>query len=423
MKHLLLSVILSVLLVVACARKDNTVAENNGIKTIEINVDGCEKDMDISDMFDTSFFRIVPLETKPECLLGSEIKHIFYRNDRMYVVEDMAKGVFVFDDTGKFVTKIQSYGQGPEEYIEITGVSITGDRIFIFDQFSRKVLIYDLDCNYISQFSVSRNLPAHEIFAIDDRVYYVSKWELVRKDYGPYRLASTNTKGGDLQKHIPFDTAIVWPGSIDYNNAYTNTFSDVKLMYKRTDTIYSASSKGIRPEYIIDMGDKALPESFRTNIREASTPDNKKKYINGIRQMLETKDKLIFSFEYGNLPPYDAKEHNRKHAEDPVKYMAWLRSEWPTTLYHAFYDKNTGETTVTNGLSMSYFDKYRIDFRYYDYPYVVFRQDIYPSDVGKTAVDAIKIPQNPRYEKKYKEVVAGIKEGDNPIVFVYKLKR
>ena len=139
--------------------------------------------------------------------------------------------------------------------------------------------------------------------------------------------------------------------------------------------------------------------------------------------MLETKDKLIFSFEYGNLPPYDAKEHNRKHAEDPVKYMAWLRSEWPTTLYHAFYDKNTGETEVTNGLSMSYFDKYRIDFRYYDYPYVVFRQDIYPPDVGKTAVDAIKIPQNPRYEKKYKEVVAGIKEGDNPIVFVYKLKR
>ena len=38
-------------------------------------------------------------------------------------------------------------------------------------------------------------------------------------------------------------------------------------------------------------------------------------------------------------------------------------------------------------------------------------------------IKTIKIPQNPRYEKKYKEVVAGIKEGDNPIVFVYKLKR
>ena len=42
MKHLLLSVILSVLFVVSCARKDNTVTENNGIKTIKINVDGCE---------------------------------------------------------------------------------------------------------------------------------------------------------------------------------------------------------------------------------------------------------------------------------------------------------------------------------------------------------------------------------------------
>ena len=423
MKHILLPIVLSGLFVISCGRKDNTIAENKDIKTIKIDVDGCEKDMDISDMFDTSFFRIIPLETTPESLIGGEVCQVFYRNGRLYVVEKMAKGLFVFDDNGRFLSKIQSYGQGPEEYIEITAVSITDDRIIVFDQFSRKVLIYDLDCNYISQFSVNRNLPALDIFAIEDRMYYVSKMEEVRNGHGPYRLSSTNMKGGDLQKHIPFDTAIVWPGSIDYNNAYTNTFSDVKLMYKRTDTIYSASSKGIRPEYIIDMGDKALPESFRTNIREASTPDNKKKYINGIRQMLETKDKLIFSFEYGNLPPYDAKEHNRKHAEDPVKYMAWLRSEWPTTLYHAFYDKNTGETTVTNGLSMSYFDKYRIDFRYYDYPYVVFRQDIYPSDVGKTAVDAIKIPQNPRYGKRYKEVMAGIKEGDNPIVFVYKLKR
>ena len=102
MKHLLLSVILSVLFVVSCARKDNTVTENNGIKTIKINVDGCEKDMDISDMFDTSFFRIVPLETTPECIIGGKIKNVFYRNGRVYVVEEMAKGVFVFDDNGKF---------------------------------------------------------------------------------------------------------------------------------------------------------------------------------------------------------------------------------------------------------------------------------------------------------------------------------
>ena len=139
----LLFVFLFAFIVVSCARKDNSVAGNNDIKTIKIDVDGCEKDMDISDMFDTSFFRIIPLETTPESLIGGEVCQVFYRNDRLYVVEKMAKGLFVFDDNGKFLSKIQSYGQGPEEYIEITAVSITDDRIIVFDQFSRKVLIYD----------------------------------------------------------------------------------------------------------------------------------------------------------------------------------------------------------------------------------------------------------------------------------------
>ena len=187
--------------------------------------------------------------------------------------------------------------------------------------------------------------------------------------------------------------------------------------------MYNAGPDGVHAEYVIDLGDKALPEYFRTNMGEARKPENRKKYVDGFSKMFETKDKLIFHFEYGILPKSDMKEFNEMAAKDPKKAVVWMRTEWPTIMYYAFYDKNTGETTVTNGLSMSYFDKYRIDFRYYDYPYVIFSRNVDAYDLGKAAVDAIKIPQNPRYGKRYKEVMAGIKEGDNPIVFVYKLKR
>ncbi len=425
MKHLLLSVILSVLFVVSCARKDNTVTENNGIKTIKINVDGCEKDMDISDMFDTSFFRIVPLETTPECIIGGQIKNVFYRNGRVYVVEEMAKGVFVFDDNGKFLSKIQSFGGGPEEYFEITSVRITDDRIVILDQMGRKVLFYDMDCNYIGRIENRGEYPAHGMFTAGDRIYYTYGLTVDRPGYGTYRLCSTDMDGRDLQKHIPFDTATVWPTVYGVHNLYTDIGGRVKFVYPSTDTVYSAGIDGVRAEYVMDFGDKALPESFRDDIRESSKPENLKKYIRGggVSQMIETKNMLVFSFMYGTLPKFSPEQMDLETDNDPEKAKVWMRTKWPTTLYHAFYDKNTGETTVTNGLSMSYFDKYRIDFRYYDYPYVIFSRNVDAYDTKKTAVDAIKIPQNPRYEKKYKEVVAGIKEGDNPIVFVYKLKR
>ena len=417
----LLFVFLFAFIVVSCARKDNSVAGNNDIKTIKIDVDGCEKDMDISDMFDTSFFRIIPLETTPESLIGGEVCQVFYRNDRLYVVEKMAKGLFVFDDNGKFLSKIQSYGQGPEEYIEITAVSITADRIIVFDQFSRKVLIYDLDCNYISQFSVNRNLPALDIFAIEDRVYYVSKMEEVRNGHGPYRLSSTNMKGGDLQKHIPFDTATVWPGYTRVNGIFNNISGDVKLMYKRTDTIYSVSNEGARAEYIVDLGDKALPEYFRTNMGEARKPENRKKYVDGFSKMFETKDKLIFHFEYGILPKSDMKEFNEMAAKDPKKAVVWMRTEWPTIMYYAFYDKNTGETTVTNGLSIKWLGRYRTGFQYCDYPYVMFVEEIY-EPYSEKQIDAMEMP-NAGYRKAFKKAFLGKGEGDNPIVFVYKLKR
>jgi len=419
----LLFVFLFAFIVVSCARKDNSVAGNNDIKTIKIDVDGCEKDMDISDMFDTSFFRIIPLETTPESLIGGEVCQVFYRNGRLYVVEKMAKGLFVFDDNGRFLSKIQSYGQGPEEYIEITAVSITDDRIIVFDQFSRKVLIYDLDCNYISQFSVNRNLPALDIFAIEDRMYYVSKMEEVRNGHGPYRLSSTNMKGGDLQKHIPFDTATVWPGYTRVNGIFNNISGDVKLMYKRTDTIYSVSNEGARAEYIVDLGDKALPEYFRTNMGEARKPENRKKYINGFLKMLETKDKLIFHFQNGIIPRLDADKFMAELKKDYKKAMKWYNTEWPTIDYFAFYDKNTGETEVTNGLSVEWLGMYKVVFQYCDYPYLLFveESDAQPSKADMEN-DRLNIPHGSQYEKRYKEVVTDIKEGDNPIVFVYKLE-
>ena len=424
MKHILLPIVLSGLFVISCGRKDNTIAENKDIKTIKIEVEGCEKNKDISGMFDTSFFRIIPLETKPECLLGSEIKQVFYRKDRVYIVEEMAKGIFVFDDNGKFITKIQSYGQGPEEYLSIKAVSITDDKILILDGSGRKVLIYDLDCNYLGQFGIGWKFPAHDMFATNDRIYYVSALNEVKKDVGPYRLCSTDIAGRDFQKYIPFDPDTVWPCYTGTNGIYTDISDNVKLMYKHTDTVYNAGPDGVHAEYVIDLGDRALPEYFRTNMGEARKPENRKKYINGFLKMLETKDKLIFHFQNGIIPRLDADKFMAELKKDYKKAMKWYNTEWPTIDYFAFYDKNTGETEVTNGLSVEWLGMYKVVFQYCDYPYLLFveESDAQPSKADMEN-DRLNIPHGSQYEKRYKEVVTDIKEGDNPIVFVYKLKR
>ena len=98
-----------------------------------------------------------------------------------------------------------------------------------------------------------------------------------------------------------------------------------------------------------------------------------------------------------------------------------MRTEWPTIMYYAFYDKNTGETTVTNGLSIKWLGRYRTGFQYCDYPYVMFVEEIY-EPYSEKQIDAMEMP-NAGYRKAFKKAFLGKGEGDNPIVFVYKLKR
>lgn len=420
MKYILPYIVSISFLLAGCAEKDNT-AENNEVKTIRINVKDCEKDMDISDMFDTSFFRIIPLETTPECLIGGEIRQIFYRDGRVYVVEKMAKGVFVFDDNGKFISKIQSLGQGPEEYLNIKAVSITDDKILILDDFGRKVLIYDLNCNYLGKLSLRSKFPAHDMFAIGDRIYFVSRLEEIKDGHGPYRLCSLDIEGQNMQKYIPFDTATVWPGYTNDNGVYTDISGNVKLMYIHTDTIYNVCSDGVWAEYAVDFGDNALPEYFRKNMREAGNPENRKKYIRGIERIFDMKDKMVLYFSYGVLPMLDIKKLGEELSKDFEKTRTRLLTERPTLDYFVFYDKRTGDTKITNGLSVAYFGRYRVSVNYYDFPYVIF-----PAMAGtlpQSYIDRIiDIPQNPGYERKYKEVLSGAKDGDNPIIFVYKFK-
>ena len=64
----------------------------------------------------TDSFRIVPLETSDESLVG-EITKIKKYNHFYYVLS--AQTLFCFDADGKFVSKLEKQGEGPEEYIRI----------------------------------------------------------------------------------------------------------------------------------------------------------------------------------------------------------------------------------------------------------------------------------------------------------------
>ena len=85
----------------------------------------------------------IPLETTDQSLLG-RIDKILYRKNQFYVLDKMTGGVYVFDRTGRFLTSVRKYGEGPDEYIEMMDMDVDEEgNIYIADNAKMNILRYD----------------------------------------------------------------------------------------------------------------------------------------------------------------------------------------------------------------------------------------------------------------------------------------
>ena len=63
-----------------------------------------------------SHIELIPLETNDESVMQSLTKVVCY-GKRIYTLDYLQKVIHIFDDTGKYIFKINKYGQGPGEYL------------------------------------------------------------------------------------------------------------------------------------------------------------------------------------------------------------------------------------------------------------------------------------------------------------------
>ena len=83
--------------------------------------------------FDIENVEYIPLETTDNSLLGS-VSKILFRNNRIYVLDKMSGGVYVFDKTGKFLSSIIKPGEGPDEYVELMDMDVDKEgNVYIAD--------------------------------------------------------------------------------------------------------------------------------------------------------------------------------------------------------------------------------------------------------------------------------------------------
>lgn len=282
--------------------------------TITVSPDEAVENIKASELY--ADIHYIPLETRDDCLIGEVSDLIKYKN-RFYILDkDITYSVFCFDESGKFLFKINNIGTGPGEYVRLTGFSINtdNDQLVLFDGATDRILLYSLEGKYIESYKLG--FHANEFSYMSDGFYAfyaaftLSNNNLLKGGMYP-NLIITNEKfeitktGMQYSENANF-AAI--PMSMKSFNSYD--LKNHSLMSSFNDTIFSITPQGEVPYIYIDFKNNQRTQDLQSLMYSSDTKVDgiveflKSNDICDLFYFVESKENIFFSYSKGTATHY-----------------------------------------------------------------------------------------------------------------------
>ncbi|TKG94935.1 6-bladed beta-propeller [Puteibacter caeruleilacunae] len=325
--------------------------------------------------------------------------------DSNVFVQALGMELLRFNKKGAFLNKIGVIGKGPQEYYSssIFGVHSGAERVYIRN-INSHVLSYSFDGKYMSEFKIGR-------------VTYPSSIEELGSDKILFPMTNTNgnaksnwvitdldgRKLGEKKNHVSFNT----PTTIAMSNAVVTYQYNNRLHYFEHfgDTIFSISEQGYRPEYTLEHDEYSYtPERFLKDFARWSSGTGKRvpcfrpmRFIETYRYLFimyfginKRQDIAIMDKESGEIFEQDPGQDNKGISNDVDGGLNCFPS-------YSFFEND-------NQYLVSWFFPYELKAHI-------------ASDVFKNST-----PKYPKKKKALEELVNSLREDDNPVLMLVRLK-
>lgn len=349
---------------------------------------------------------VIVLETKNECIIQN-IYALDVYNDKIYILDDKAYSLFVFNRDGSFLHKIGRRGNGPGEYIELSDFSIDRARgiIYLWDEAADKAYKYDAETGkFIS--SVQTEQDGDRSFCIqycNDKLYINRSSE--EEEPGSCLLREIDEKTGkQLASFISaeeYNRGWNYALRLPYSFFYSKNTDHPKYIGIFSDKIFTITKDIVIPAYTIKSKDFVKPSDVEKVIRKYKSnghsfdlsdlyKDDKVFMISGFVEM----DNFI-SFQY--MKGYDR--------------------------YYLLHNKQTKETTVSLVFADDYIsEKNNIptDFCYSDKEGVVsvMKTELIPYFIENIISKGLLNPHIDKHDE-----LMNMDETSNPVLFFHKYKK
>jgi hypothetical protein len=380
MKRIISKVLIGLIgasLLVSCTQK-----EKSGTKSelVRINVDLSNKaevydiENDIEPEWD-----FCALETNDNCLIAS-IYQIYYKNDLFYIFDMQSAIITVFDRNGRFVSKLDKKGGGPDEYTEMNSFTVVGKNVWIAS--SHDLICYDENWHAIERQRLTI-IPVQDMVEINGCIYLASNWMGMTCQVVEYDIASKQQNclmtlpKYDPRKYRKISKQSLLALSEDGNNSL--------FIQNFCDTIFRIGDHQVTPQYRFSFSERY--EDIPLPIEEVIKPTDR---IRGFMGISKTPNSII-------LPFLDKAK---------VQYAVYNEEKGTSRVYTKFGYADLGNLTSwmihpTSDGEMIW---------------------AYDPEAFLEMIDESKI-KNEADRQKIHAVLSNLKKDDNPILFKFKLKK
>ena len=151
--------ILAIIFIVRTESNGQGKTGNDDFITVDVRKNySTKKELILQDFMDVEY---IALETNDDFINQGVVMDI---GEKFMIVRNRIDDgdIFLYERNGKALRKINRKGQGPEEYIRISDITVdeNTEEIFVHSRFQQKIFVYDLFGKYKRGFKYKENLEA-----------------------------------------------------------------------------------------------------------------------------------------------------------------------------------------------------------------------------------------------------------------------
>lgn len=281
-----------------------------------ISIDGATRcdSLIFSDFFKAP--KVVLLETKPECVVQNIRSLEIYKED-IYILDDRANKLYVFDGNGKFKRTISSPGRGHGEYMKLADFSIdrTKEIIYLLDEATDEILKFSLnDYKFLSSIKAVQNgYLTYCMQEIGGKIYLNRSSVSEKEKYELREIDERNGKQvGKFLKSDDYNNGWNFPLSLEHSNFYSKNSQSPKYIGLFSNLIMNVTADGVSAAYIVDSRKFVNKDEVLMMQRIAEGKLEKidfsgiysQKRIHQISRFMESPSKVFFQYLEGDERNY-----------------------------------------------------------------------------------------------------------------------